>query len=105
MMLHRSPVALSPRAYRDLRGLLLTIGEQWGAAQREAYLEEIDRALATLAVNPRLGRARDDLFPALHAYDVEQHVIYYRIAPDGVTVVRILPWRRDPINCLADLEN
>jgi plasmid stabilization system protein ParE len=105
MFVRRTAVALAPRACQDVRAILLYMSEQWGAAQREAYLLEIDRALATLGLNPRLGLSRDDLAAGLHAFRVEQHVIYYRSAADRVTVLRILPWRLDPAQCFADSRN
>ena len=42
-----------------------------------------------------MGRARDELAPGLRSLVVRQYVLFYRVAPDAVQVVRILHGKRD----------
>jgi toxin ParE1/3/4 len=55
----------------------------------------IHRALETLGANPEIGPAQDDISPGFRSYVVEQHIIYYRVIADGVTIVRILHGKMD----------
>jgi toxin ParE1/3/4 len=76
--------------------------EQWGAEQRDAYLEAINRALATLSANPRIGRERDEIVPGLRSYGVQQHIIFYRLDADIATVLRILHRKMDTAPLLVE---
>ena len=88
-------VTLKPAARRDFRSILAYTSAQWGVTQRDIYRAAIDRAFETLGANPEIGKARDELSPGLRSYQVEQHVIYYRVSSSGVRIVRILHGRMD----------
>ena len=91
----RLGLVLTKRAQRDVRAIQLYTLRQWGAEQAIAYEAAIDQALETLRDRPRLGRVRDELRPGLLSYPAEHHVIYYRLKPDVVEVVRVLHERAD----------
>jgi toxin ParE1/3/4 len=74
---------------------MLYSDEQWGTAQGNAYIEAINRALSTLSANPRIGRSQSGIASNLYAYRVRQHIIYYRLHADTVTVLRILHGKMD----------
>lgn len=102
MSARKAAIALRPAARRDVRAILVYTAEQWGVAQRDTYRKEIDRALATLLSNPRLGRSKDEIRPGLRSYQVQQHVIYYRFGDDMVTVVRVLHESMDAAQHLSE---
>jgi toxin ParE1/3/4 len=95
MSARKPTITLKPAARRDFRSILAYTSAQWGIGQRDIYRAVIDRAFATLGDNPEIGRARDELSPGLRSYQVEQHVIDYRISSSGVRVVRILHGKMD----------
>lgn len=60
-----------------------------------AYEAAVERAFRNLARYPRLGRARDDIFPGCRSLPVEQHLIYYRPTEGEIVVARLLQGRQD----------
>jgi toxin ParE1/3/4 len=95
MSVRRSKVVLKPAAQRDVRSILLHTSQRWGFAQRDAYREALDQACTTLSGNPLIGRARDEIAPNLRSHNVQQHVIYYRVEVETVTVLRVLHMKMD----------
>jgi len=57
-------------------------------------LEEKCRRLARF---PELGERCDDLAPALRCLSVGAYVLFYRPAPDGIEVARVIRGGRDII--------
>ena len=58
------------------------------AAARLAQL--IRERCFLLAVNPMMGRSRDDLAPNLRSLAGTNHVVFYRAVADGVQILRII---------------
>ena len=80
---------LSERAERDLRTLHADSLKRWGEPQTEAYLVAIRDRLRQLAASPFLGRARDEVRQGLRSFTAGEHIIFYRIANDGIEVAGI----------------
>jgi toxin ParE1/3/4 len=70
--------------------------QQWGSALSDTYGAEISQAFATLSANPRIGRARTEIKVGLRSYSVGQHVIFYRLEDETVTILRILHRKMNP---------
>jgi toxin ParE1/3/4 len=49
-----------------------------------------------LADNPTAGRSCDEVRPGLRRMESGQHVVFYRVAPGGILVSRILHQRMLP---------
>ncbi len=86
---------LSPRAQADVQEIWAYSRERWGPDQAEAYIRQIQRALQTLAADPRRGRACDHIRAGYSRFSVEQHVVFYRLTEEAIDVVRILHQRMD----------
>jgi toxin ParE1/3/4 len=43
-----------------------------------------------------MGRSCDSISAGLHRHEVGKHVIYYRLKPSGIRVVRILHQQMNP---------
>lgn len=86
---------LSDEAVADLNGIVDYTVERWGRSQARVYADALQGRLTELAHQPRLGRKRDDLAEGLLGFPFESHIIFYRPAEFGITVVRILHKRRD----------
>src|SRR5215216_7191801 len=80
MSARRPTVTLKPAARRDFRSILAYTSGRWGIAQRDIYRAAINRAFDTLGDNPEIGKARDELSPGLRTFQVEEHVIFYRMS-------------------------
>lgn len=64
-------------------------------AAADRWVDEIDAALATLATQPMMGRARPELAADLRSFPFRRYVIFYVPLSDGIDVVRVLHNRRD----------
>ncbi len=88
-MVRRS--ALAEEDYRDIWRYIAA--DNPDAADR--LLLRIDSKLELYAQNPRLGVARDSLAPGLRSFPVGKYLVFYRIVPDGIELVRVLHGARN----------
>lgn len=88
-------VVRSGRAGRDLDDIFDHTARRWGADQAERYLRELDAACQRLAEYPLLGSAADLVRPGYRRLASGRHVIYFRVHPDEVLIVRVLHQRMD----------
>lgn len=61
----------------------------------DRVLDEIDQKVNVLAENPLLGRFRPDIAPELRYFAVGKYLILYRIAYNGIQIVRVVHGARD----------
>ncbi len=86
---------VSPRARADIEDIWnYTVG-QWGERQAEIYLRLLQAAVDAVASDPEVGQTCDDVQPGYRKYRVGSHVMFYRVNPNTVVVVRILHQRMD----------
>jgi toxin ParE1/3/4 len=90
------PIRLAPAAAEDLRGIQRYTVEQWGHGQWRRYAEDLDALFARLSEHPELGSARGDVRAGLRSIPVGTHVMWYRLGPERLEVVRILHAAMDP---------
>jgi toxin ParE1/3/4 len=84
------------KALEDLIGIWRYTFEEWGEAQADKYLRQINAGITRLAANPDIGRSRKAIRPHYRSLNINQHVIYYTVTPDTVLIVRVLHGRMDP---------
>lgn len=87
-------VSRSREADEDLTAIWVYVAaDNPPAADRIIYaLLDAERRLA---VFPESGRARDDLQSGMRAWVVGSYVVFYRVTPDAVEILRILHGARD----------
>ena len=83
-------------ARRDLADIGVYTLSQWGKAQAEKYVLQLDARFHALARRPSQGRKCDHIRPGLMRYAEGRHVIYYRWSEDVVVIVRVLHDAMDP---------
>jgi toxin ParE1/3/4 len=86
---------LRPRAQADLDEIWDYTADRWGLDQAETYTRRLWKDIRTLADNPTLGRECNEVRPGYRHYPSGSHVRFYRLADDGIDVVRILHERID----------
>lgn len=96
---------LSPAAQRDLDEVFDYTVAQWGLAQALRYTDQIEAACAELAEAPLLAQDCSHIRPGYRRRGVEQHVLYFRVMPYGISVVRLLHARMDAVQRLAHGES
>ena len=86
---------LSPAAQADLNDIYDFSVSQWGNAQAARYADLIDSACAALAEAPHLAQNCDPIRQGYRRRGVGRHMIYFRITPYGIAVIRILHQHMD----------
>ena len=83
--------ALAEQDYRDIWRYISA--DNPDAADR--LLLRIDSKLDLYANNPAMGTLRDQFAPGLRSFPVGNYLVFYRIAADGIELVRVLHGARD----------
>ena len=111
---------LARPAQIDLANILATSAERWGTDGRQRYAAVLADAMRQVAAEPNgpLTKKRPDLRGGIRSFHVRYarrsadtakvrspvHVLYYRIAQEGVIeIIRVLHERMDPSRHLDEL--
>jgi toxin ParE1/3/4 len=85
---------VTPLARADLDGIWDYVsGDNPAAADR--LLERFRETFAILASHPSMGEARHELRPGLRSFSVRKYVVYFQVAEERLTIVRVLHGARD----------
>jgi toxin ParE1/3/4 len=82
--------SVSKPAQADLVAIVRFTVERWGARQAVRYTQELEKGFQALAENPHIGRSADSVSPGLRRHELQKHVIFYRMKPRGIRIVRVL---------------
>ena len=83
-----------PKARIDLAEIWDFIAGE-SEVQADTFINRMTDELRLLARQPELGRKRDDLMSSLRSFPFGRYVIFYRIDPNGIEVIRVLHSARD----------
>lgn len=100
-----SHVRYTTLANLDLEETVRFLAKERGAATAHRFVERIDERCRAVAEMPGMGRSREELAAGLRSVPEGNHVIFYRPAPDGIEVVRILYGARDIEAVFRDMES
>jgi len=89
-------IVIRPRARDDLIGIWRYSFDEWGEAQADKYLAEIEAGINQLQNHPHLGKDRDDVRAGYRSLRVNRHIVYYVPTPSVIRVVRVLHAQMDP---------
>lgn len=93
---------LSRRAEADLLAIGAYTLRNWGASRAADYIDNLEACCQTLAANPEMGRACDNIRPGLRRMECGRHVVFYRQDADRILVLRVLHQRMLPERQLLD---
>lgn len=93
---------LTQLALTDLRSIGRYTQTTWGREQRDRYLAKLDQSFHLLAQEPQRGRDCADIRVGYRKYHVGRHLIFYRMAQDGIEIIRILHDSMDIESHFAD---
>jgi toxin ParE1/3/4 len=88
------PVVRTETAEADLVEIFDYLDERSPAAA-ERLAKAVNASCARLGEFPLLGRTREELRPGLRSVVVEKYVVFYRVTPLAVEILRILHGSRD----------
>ena len=74
---------------------LIAIGQftqkEWGRAQRNIYLKQLDSCFKQLAKNPELGASCDYIKDGYRKFPQGSHLVFYRQDSEGtLEIIRVL---------------
>ncbi|TMV08132.1 type II toxin-antitoxin system RelE/ParE family toxin [Arenibacterium halophilum] len=80
----------SEAAKSDLVDIWIETYRQWGEAQADRYLDDIEHALKGLIANPQLGSDCSDLLQGARKLITGRHLVFYEVDTDRIFVIRVL---------------
>ena len=89
-------VHLTMAATKDLADIDQYSVREWGEAQADRYLNQLEACFLRLAKNPLLGRECSTIRPGLRRIEQGRHAIFYRRTEYGISVSRILHQGMEP---------
>jgi toxin ParE1/3/4 len=89
---------ITPRAKESLKEIGRYTLKKWGKTQRNDYLRAIDSRFEWLANNPDMGRHRNDIEEGYYSYRHREHLIFYVIMSDHISVIGIPHTAMDILN-------
>ncbi len=82
---------LTNKAQSDLASIGRFTAKEWGLAQRDFYLKQLDQYFLQIAENPDLGMACDFIVSGYRKLPQGRHVIFYRQSSKSVIeIIRVL---------------
>ena len=67
----------------------------FGLDQTVKYVSFFETIFKKLASNPSIGRSRNEIKNGLRSFNHKSHVVFYRIKPNQIIIIRILHVSRD----------
>ncbi len=96
-------VLLLPEAEHDLEDIWYYIAlDSPDTATR--IIDELRACLHVLASFPGAGRQREDLYPGLRSWPIDNYVAFYTVSGNEITVGRILHGHRDVYRAFHERE-
>ena len=86
---------LSEAAKNDLHEIYDFGIYKFGYLQATKYLEGFQEYFKVLTKNPDIGQQRDEIKIGLYSLPHVSHVIFYRVLPDRIRIIRVLHGRSD----------
>ncbi|XSG86148.1 MAG: type II toxin-antitoxin system RelE/ParE family toxin [Methylohalobius sp. ZOD2] len=83
-------------AEEDLIGIWSYTFAQWGPQQADAYLDRLAQEIAIIAENPLIGVNCDSIRLGYRRFQVKHHMVYYRVQPGQIEIVRVLHKEMEP---------
>ena len=90
-------VKYSAAARKDIVAIKKWTFQNFGSAQAKNYVRQIERVMILIAENPGLAKDASEINPGLSRTLAGSHIVCFRIADEGVNVVRVLHARMDPL--------
>jgi toxin ParE1/3/4 len=86
---------ITPTASRDLENIMDYLAEKASFETADRFLEKINAKFRLLVEFPKMGRKRDELYLGLRSVALEDYLIFYRLTPAGIEVMRVVGGYRD----------
>ena len=64
--------------------------ENWGVLRGTEYIEQLEQMIMKLCIHPFLAKKRLDLGKNLYSFPIQNHVIYFLLDKEWITILAIL---------------
>ncbi|MFV1998678.1 MAG: type II toxin-antitoxin system RelE/ParE family toxin [Acidiferrobacterales bacterium] len=81
--------SLRQQAQDDLESIWVYSNQEWGAEQADKYIRSLLSRFTWLSENPQLGKQRAEIKPGYYCFPEGMHLIFYKIARDGIEIIGI----------------
>ncbi len=81
---------LRPKAEKDLERIYDYSLQEFGDERADQYIKDLNAAFYKLACDPSLAKNYTFVRSDLYSYRVVSHVIFFKLAANGITIVRVL---------------
>jgi len=85
-----SSLVVSRAAKADLKNIAAYTQKTWGAAQRRAYIKELDVTFHFLAESPLSGISCNYIVDGLRKHNHNHHTVFYENVGPSISIVRVL---------------
>ena len=92
---------LSAAAEQDLTDIWGYVAD-YDETSADELIDQLIKRFLMLSNFQDAGRSREELAPGLRSFPVKQHVIFYRVIPAGIEVIRVLHGSRDMEQVIAE---
>lgn len=75
----------------------------FGEAQADDYTEAMESILKSIVASPLLGRGCPEIADGIYRIEYRMHVIFYRIRPQDIFILRILHHKMEPLLHFSDV--
>lgn len=82
------------QAHIDLVEIWLHVAQD-SIKAADDLLDNMDKEIQLIAASPKIGRKREELAKNLRSFPVSSYVVFYRIQPGGIEIIRVLHGARD----------
>jgi toxin ParE1/3/4 len=89
----RRSVTLTPQAERDLDDIWHRIAQD-NLTAADRHVDRIVERCRALAEHPKIGRMRSDIAPGARMLVVDDYLVLYREAGEGIDIVRVVQGAR-----------
>ncbi len=93
---------ISKKAIVDLEEIWLYTVEQWSAEQADRYYNLLFDEINYICKNPGTGKSMEHVRKGYRVSKVKSHLIFYKVLPDSIEVIRVLYERMDIENRLYE---
>ncbi len=91
---------LLPKAEADFYDIYAYTHENFGEDQAEKYTSGLLDAFTLITEHPHIGRDIGHVRTGYFRYECDAHTIYYQQDAAGISIVRILGGKQDPLRHL-----
>lgn len=78
------------KAREDLKNIWLYSFRAHGEKQADAYFQALVTGMKAIESNPEIGMPCDAIRPGYRRYQINHHIVFYRLDAQRITVIRVL---------------